>query len=113
MSRKGYCWDNAVAESLFGSLKKERAKKHIYNNREVAVSDISDYIESLLQSLSTSQRSKRHEPGAVRSSIQTTSETSPVDPGNSSSRPFQQPGRRKAPEAAQSPIPSVDFRPFG
>lgn len=54
MSRKGYCWDNAVAESLFGSLKKERAKKHIYNNREVAVSDISDYIESLLS------RSRRH-----------------------------------------------------
>jgi len=24
MSRKGNCWDNAVAESFFGSLKKER-----------------------------------------------------------------------------------------
>ena len=24
MSRKGDCWDNAVAESLFGSLKTER-----------------------------------------------------------------------------------------
>ena len=29
MSRKGNCWDNAVAESFFGSLKKERIKKHI------------------------------------------------------------------------------------
>ena len=27
MSRKGNCWDNAVAESFFGSLKKERIKK--------------------------------------------------------------------------------------
>jgi len=30
MSRKGNCWGNAVAESFFGSLKKERIKKHIY-----------------------------------------------------------------------------------
>ena len=45
MSRKGNCWDNAVAESFFGSLKKERIKKHIYKNRELAVADISGYIE--------------------------------------------------------------------
>jgi putative transposase len=45
MSRKGNCWDNAVAESFFGSLKKERIKKHIYKNRELANKDISDYIE--------------------------------------------------------------------
>lgn len=30
MSRKGNCWDNAVAESFFSSLKKERIKKYIY-----------------------------------------------------------------------------------
>jgi len=29
MSRRGNCWDNAVAESFFSSLKKERIKKHI------------------------------------------------------------------------------------
>ena len=29
MSRKGNCWDNAVAESFFSSLKKERIKKQI------------------------------------------------------------------------------------
>ena len=27
MSRKGNCWDNAVAESFFSSLKKERIKR--------------------------------------------------------------------------------------
>jgi putative transposase len=32
MSRKGNCWDNAVAESFFSSLKKERIKKQIYKN---------------------------------------------------------------------------------
>lgn len=46
MSRRGNCWDNAVAESFFSSLKKERVKKRIYNNREAAINDISDYIES-------------------------------------------------------------------
>jgi len=45
MSRKGNCWDNAVAESFFSSLKKERIKKHIYKNRELALADISEYID--------------------------------------------------------------------
>jgi putative transposase len=42
MSRKGNCWDNAVAEAFFGSLKKERVKKHIYKTRELAVADLAD-----------------------------------------------------------------------
>jgi putative transposase len=46
MSRRGNCWDNAVAESFFGSLKKERIKKRIYRNRDLATADISEYIES-------------------------------------------------------------------
>ncbi len=45
MSRRGNCWDNAVAESFFSSLKKERIKKRIYKTRELARSDIFDYIE--------------------------------------------------------------------
>ena len=44
MSRKGNCWDNAVAESFFSSLKKERIKKQIYKNREIALTDVADYI---------------------------------------------------------------------
>ena len=45
MSRKGNCWDNAVAESFFSSLKKERVKKHIYKTRELATKDVADYID--------------------------------------------------------------------
>jgi putative transposase len=46
MSRRANCWDNAVAESFFASLKKERIKKRIYNTRAMATIDVSDYIES-------------------------------------------------------------------
>jgi putative transposase len=46
MSRKGNCWDDAVAESFFGSLKKERIKKLTYKNRELATADIDDYINA-------------------------------------------------------------------
>lgn len=45
MSRKGNCWDNAVAESFFSSLKKERVYSEHYRSKEEAKSDIVDYIE--------------------------------------------------------------------
>ncbi|WP_394245669.1 IS3 family transposase [Vibrio astriarenae] len=45
MSRRGNCWDNAVAESFFSSLKKEKIKKRIYKTREMARADVFDYIE--------------------------------------------------------------------
>lgn len=45
MSRRGNCYDNAVAESFFSSLKKERIKRKIYSTREEAKSEIFEYIE--------------------------------------------------------------------
>ena len=45
MSRRGNCWDNAVAESFFSSLKKERVKKRIYRTHDLARADIFNYIE--------------------------------------------------------------------
>jgi putative transposase len=45
MSRKGNCWDNAVAESFFSSLKKEQIKKQIYKNRTLALADVATYID--------------------------------------------------------------------
>ncbi|HFI5290415.1 IS3 family transposase [Citrobacter freundii] len=45
MSRRGNCWDNAVAESFFSSLKKERIRKRIYKTRDLARANIFDYIE--------------------------------------------------------------------
>ncbi len=54
MSRKGNCWDNAMAESFFSSLKKEWIMKHIYKNRELARADVVDYIDALYT------RTRRH-----------------------------------------------------
>lgn len=45
MSRRGNCYDNAVAESFFSSLKKERIRKRIYATRDEARADVFDYIE--------------------------------------------------------------------
>ena len=50
MSRKGNCWDNAVAESFFGSLKTERVFFSNYTTREKARRDIVDYIEMFYNS---------------------------------------------------------------
>jgi len=44
MSRKGDCWDNAVVESFFGSLKSERIYWRRYQTRDEARRDIIDYI---------------------------------------------------------------------
>lgn len=45
MSRRGNCHDNAVVESFFQLLKRERIKRKIYKNRDEARQDIFDYIE--------------------------------------------------------------------
>lgn len=44
MSRKGNCWDNAVAESFFGTLKQERVQWRHYQTRQEAIADIREYI---------------------------------------------------------------------
>jgi len=45
MSRRGNCHDNAVAESFFNLLKRERIRRRTYKTREDARSDVFDYIE--------------------------------------------------------------------
>ena len=90
MSRKGNCWDNAVAESFFSSLKKERIKKQIYKNRELASNDVADYIDRFYN------RTRRHShprcsdlaphemvPGLVGADgCYTMTVAAPLDPGH-------------------------------
>jgi putative transposase len=45
MSRKGNCWDNAVAESFFHSLKMELVHGKLYETRQEAKTAIFEYIE--------------------------------------------------------------------
>jgi len=55
MSRRENCQDNAMAESFFSSLKKEKIRRHIYRNRAEARSEIFDYIEVFYN------RARRHQ----------------------------------------------------
>ena len=50
MSRKGNCWDNAVAESFFGSLKQERVHWRNYQTRIDAQQDVLNYISMFYNS---------------------------------------------------------------
>ena len=45
MSRKGNCWDNAVAESFFHSLKTEFTNHEMFETRAQANQKIFEYIE--------------------------------------------------------------------
>jgi putative transposase len=65
MSRRGNCWDNAVAESFFASLKKERIRKRIYVNREAAIEDRARLHRLLLQSGSAAPPPRRRQPRRI------------------------------------------------
>jgi putative transposase len=45
MSGKSSCYDNAVVESFFASLKRERTRRKNYRTRDDARADVFDYIE--------------------------------------------------------------------
>lgn len=46
MSRKGNCWDNAVAESFFASIKVELKPESVWSTRAEARTAIFEYIET-------------------------------------------------------------------
>jgi len=50
MSRKGNCWDNAVVERFFRSLKTELTYHNLYSTRAEARRDITEYIEMFYNS---------------------------------------------------------------
>ena len=45
MSRRGTCHDNAVAESFFQLLKRERIRRETYTTLDKARRDVFEYIE--------------------------------------------------------------------
>jgi len=46
MSRKGNCWDNAIAESFFHTLKVELIYQQVYKTRDMAKQSVFHYIET-------------------------------------------------------------------
>ena len=63
MSRKGDCWDNAVAESFFASLRKELTNRVTFLTRDAARSSVFEYIEAFYN------RVRRHSTINYRSPI--------------------------------------------
>jgi putative transposase len=45
VGRTGQCWDNALAESFFASLKNERVHRMVYSTQKKAKADIAKWIE--------------------------------------------------------------------
>ena len=50
MSGKGACWDNAVAESFFGTLKEELVYRRTWGDRATARNEIAEFIECFYNS---------------------------------------------------------------
>lgn len=80
MSRRGNCYDNAVAESFFKTLKKELVRKHVFLTREIAASKIFEYIEmfynpkrrhSYLGYISPNEFEKRYNLEALKNKVLT------------------------------------------
>ena len=61
MSRKGDCWDNAVAESFFATLKKDLIHRRSWESKNKAIAAINDYI------LDFYNRRRRHSAIGFRS----------------------------------------------
>lgn len=71
MSGVGQCWDNAVVESTFGSLKRELVHHEDYATREEAKASVFEYVEvfynrdrrhSTLGSVSPAEYERAHNP---------------------------------------------------
>ncbi len=79
MSRKGNCWDNAVMESFFGTLKQELLQHHRFATRDEAEQAIVEYISvfynqqrrhSTLDYLTPAEYETSHVAGGVSSYCQ-------------------------------------------
>jgi putative transposase len=66
MSGKGNCYDNAMVETFFKTLKSELVWRTIFYTRRQAIQAIARYIDGLLQSRPAPLRPRLHKPSEVR-----------------------------------------------
>ena len=81
MSRKGDCYDNAVAESFFGSLKRERVHHERYQTRGQARADLFEYIEVFYNQKRLHSSAGLHGSSRVRCEIESGSTLCPLNQG--------------------------------
>ena len=72
MSGVGNCYDNAVAESFFGLLKRERVHRRHYRTRAEARTDIFNYLERFHHRQRRHSYSKGLAPGVYAEQISET-----------------------------------------
>jgi len=75
MSRPGNCWDNAVVESFFASLKTELVYRRQFQNRQEVQTTIFAYIEAFYN------RRRRHSTLGYLSPVEFEERTSLVEDG--------------------------------
>jgi len=63
MSRKGNCWDNAVAESFFATIKRELINRAVWINKKSVQAAIYEYIEVFYN------RKRRHNANGLISPV--------------------------------------------
>lgn len=81
MSRPGNCWDNAVVESFFATLKAELIQGRSYGSRHEARAEIFEYVESFYN------RRRRHSSLGYQSPMEFEDETTNnVTPSSAATR---------------------------
>jgi len=69
MSRKGVCYDNAVAESFFSNLKNEAMHERLFASRDEGKAVVCDYIETYYNKQRLHQTLGYHTPAAVEAAF--------------------------------------------
>lgn len=69
MSRKGNCYDNAVAESFFSNLKNEAMHERLFASRDEAKAVVSEYIEKYYNKQRLHQSLGYQTPAAVEAAF--------------------------------------------
>lgn len=69
MSRKGNCWDNAVAESFFSNLKNEAMHDRLFSSRAEGKAVVGDYIETYYNQQRLHQTLGYQTPAAVEAAL--------------------------------------------
>lgn len=88
MGSKGVCWDNAVAETFFATLKKELVYRHTWPTRRELETAVFDYIEAFLQPPAPTLHARDafpdrlREPGSRRCPVLTTIQTNKINYNN-------------------------------